>query len=226
MPSASKPCDDGRVLLRTYSSVAVIALVLLMAGISQGQATKRAPSTAGSSKHFCQAEAGFCFNYPASWTVLGEAFGDGVVVAPPQTADRKLWDVVTVAAVELPTLEDGAALSIDQIIDAAMSSMQAGGHKPQTLQRQELVVDTLPAEMIKVRYHDKESGRDWIEQLVFIEGPDQEIYSLSLKAQPGSFGRLQPAFDGIVQSWKLQTSDDVRSSPAAAKPSPDATPHN
>ncbi len=165
--------------------------------------------------------------------MLGEAFGDGVVVAPPQTTDRKLWDVVTVAAVELPTMEDGAALSIDQIIDAAMSNMRAGGHNPQTLQRQQLVVDTLPAEMIKVRYHDKESARDWIEQLVFIDGPDQEIYSLSLKAQPGSIDRLQPAFDGIVQSWKLQTSDTTTVSPArpsATKPagpaSPQPTPHN
>ena len=114
-----------------------------------------------------------------------------------------------------------------------MSNMRAGGHNPQTLQRQQLAVDTLPAEMIKVRYHDKESARDWIEQLVFIEGPDQVIYSLSLKAQPGSFGRLQPAFDGIVQSWKLQTSDNATSAPSrpsAAKPagasSAHPTPHN
>ncbi len=114
-----------------------------------------------------------------------------------------------------------------------MSNMQAGGHSPQTLQRQQLVVDTLPAEMIKVRYHDKESARDWIEQLVFIEGPDQEVYSLSLKAQPESIGRLQPAFDGIVQSWKLQTSDSAASSPAtpsttkpAGTTSAQPTPHN
>jgi hypothetical protein len=220
------------VLFRSHSfATLAVALALLTGGLAHAQATKRTPSATGTSKHFCQPEGGFCFNYPAGWTMLGEAFGAGVVVAPQQTTDRKLWDVVTVAAVELPTLEDGAALSIDQIIDAAMSNMRAGGHDPQTLQRQQLVVDTLPAEMIKVRYHDKESARDWIEQLVFIEGADQEIYSLSLKAQPASIGRLQPAFDGIVQSWKLQTSDNATSSPASpstAKPATSAhpTPHN
>jgi hypothetical protein len=213
------------VLARSHSfATFVVALSLLTTGLAQGRAPKRSPSAGGSFKRFCQSEGGFCFNYPASWTVLGEAFGDGVVVAPPQTTDTLLWDVVTVAAVELPTMEDGAALNIDQIIDAAMSNMRAGGHNPQTLQRQQLVVDTLPAEMIKVRYHDKESARDWIEQLVFIEGPDQEIYSLSLKARPGSIGRLQPAFDGIVQSWKLQTSGNATPSPSPAKPGTTSAP--
>ncbi len=152
--------------------------------------------------------------------MLGEAFGDGVVVAPPQTTDRKLWDVVTVATIDLPASENGALLTIDQIIDAAMSNMRVSGHNPQTLQRQELVVDTFPAQMIKVRYHDKQSARDWIEQLVFIDGPEQEIYSLSLKAQPRSFARLQPAFDGIVESWKLEPQPDAvaPSSPSSTTP--------
>ena len=32
--------------------------------------------------------------------------------------------------------------------------------------------------MIKVRYHDKPTGRDWIEELVFIEGPTRKSIRL------------------------------------------------
>ncbi len=165
--------------------------------------------------------------------MLGEAFGDGVVVAPQQTLDRNLWDEVTVAAVVPPPSEGQAASSIDQIIDTAMKNMREGGRNPITLQRQQLTVEGLPAQRIRIRYHDVPSDRDWIEELVFIEGPAQEIYSVALKAQPATIAGLAPAFDDIVRSWKLQTSDTVNSQPVATSPGKPAgsapvtpTPHN
>ncbi len=99
-------------------------------------------------------------------------------------------------------------MSIDQVIDTAMTNMKASGRDPATLQRQERTVAGLPAQLIRIRYHDEPSGRDWIEQLVFIEGPDQEIYSVALKAQPGTIARLEPAFDAIVRSWKLEPGEN------------------
>ncbi len=120
-------------------------------------------------------------------------------------------------------------MSIDQVIATAMTNMKASGHDPATLQRQERSIEGLPAQMIRIRYHDEPSGRDWIEQLVFIEGPEQEIYSVALKAQPGTISRLEPAFDAIVRSWKLESSENhVGSQAPMSSPSPAVpdAPHN
>jgi hypothetical protein len=151
------------------------------------------------------------------------------IVAPQQTLDRELWDEVTVAAVVPPPAENQPPLSIDQIIQTAMTNMRTDDHAPATLQRQERTVAGLPAQMIRIRYHDEPSGRDWIEQLVFIEGPDQEIYSVALKAQPGTIARLEPAFDAIVRSWKLEPGEHSVGSQAptsSSKPAPsEPAPH-
>jgi len=139
--------------------------------------------------------------------VLGEAFGDGVVIAPPQTSDRKLWNVVTVVAMPTQFGEGQNPLSIDEVIDRAMAGMRAAGHIPATLERQRRTVAGVPGQMIRVRYHDEATARDWVEQLVFAEGPEQEIYSASLKTQPADLARLQPEFERILRTWRLQPTD-------------------
>jgi hypothetical protein len=191
---------------RTFAPFLVFALSIGCFGQSS---SKHAPSSGPSTKRFCQAAGGFCFTYPASWSVLGEAFGNGVVVAPHQTTEQSLWNVVTAAMVADSPEEGGTATSIDGVIATALSNMRAAGHEPVTLQRQERTLAGLPAQIIKVRYHDDGTARDWVEQLVFIEGIDQEIYSLSLKAQPPDIARLEPAFNSILRSWHLQTGEDA-----------------
>ena len=254
LPTASTPCDDEGVWLprklltrvlrcirvphstffRLSGSVRTFLTFTLAAstGLTCLAQTNTARPHAGASiqKRYCQQGGGFCFSYPANWTMLGESVGDGVVVAPQQALDHTLWDEVTVAAVVPAPSEDHPAMSIDKVIETAMANMQASGHNPATLQRQVRTVAGLPAQMIRIRYHDEPSGRDWIEQLVFIAGPEQEIYSVALKAQPGTIARLQAAFDNIVRSWKLQPADSSGGSQPSqvspSKPSPPPTsPH-
>jgi hypothetical protein len=203
------------VPLSSCKLLLVTVCAFTIAAVAQSKPTKSPSGSSVSVKQYCRADAGFCFSYPANWTVLGEAFGDGVVIAPQQAIARDLWDEVTVAMIVPPPDEGEAGKSINQIIDTAMGNMRASGQNPATLQRWELTVDRLPAQMIKVQYHDEPSGRNWIEQLVFIEGPEQEVYSIALKAQPGTMAKLEPAFDKMVRSWKLQTSSNAASSAAA-----------
>lgn len=211
----------GRPLVRTAQIVSVVASLALT---SFGQSSARTPSTP--TKRFCQQIDGFCFTYPASWLILSE-YDAGVIVAPQQSLDPTLWDEVTVATIVAPTVENQPAMSIDQVIETAMTNMKASGHDAATLQRQERTVAGLPAQIIRIRYHDEPSGRDWIEQLVFIEGTDQQIYSIALKGQPGTISRLEPAFDAMVGSWKLHSgesntvsrpSEHSRSKPASSVP--------
>ena len=155
-------------------------------------------------KSYCHAEHGFCFKYPAAWTLLGEVFdGNGVAVAPAQKQQRELWDAVTVALV-IPAPEgDKEPVTIEEAIAQAVSGVRKTGQSFETLQRQQRTVDDKPAEMVKLHYKQQDSGREWIEELVFIEGPDSEIYSVALKTAPATLSVMEPQFQRMVASWKL-----------------------
>ncbi len=136
--------------------------------------------------------------------MLGQVFdGNGVVVAPPQKLDRALWDEITVALILPPAEGDEEQVSLDGLIEQASQSMRQAGQSFETLQRQQRTVDHKPAQMLKVRYHEKATDRDWIEQMVFIQGPDGEMYSVALKCSPENLVRLEPVFAGVLESWIL-----------------------
>ena len=52
--------------------------------------------------------------------------------------------------------------------------MRDAGQNFQTLQRQSRTVDGKPAQLLKAQYREKKSDLDWIEELIFIEGPDNK----------------------------------------------------
>src|SRR5271169_94079 len=165
--------------------------------IAAGQTpSSRAPSAKPAAwKRYCQTGGGFCFKYPSSWSMLGEIFaGHGVVVAPPQTQDRSLWNAITVAMVVPPPEGDEEPLGLNGVIEQATSGLQERGQSYETLQRQQRTVDHKPAELLEVRYHEKSNGHDWIEEMIFIEGPDNEIYSVALKCSLSNLARLDPIY--------------------------------
>jgi hypothetical protein len=129
--------------------------------------------------------------------------GNGVVVAPPQRQERELWNEITVAMVIPPPEGDDEAIGLDAVIQQATNGLHVKGQSFESLQRQQRRVDDKPAEMLKARYHDKQDGHDWIEELVFIEGPDSEIYSVALKCSPQQLARLEPVLAGVLESWTL-----------------------
>ena len=127
-------------------------------------------------KKYCQAQGGFCFRYPSAWDMLGEIFdGNGVVVAPPQKQEREDWDEVTVALV-VPAPQGDEDAGQDRSGDRA-SGFAGARERPgpsRLCSASSARVDDKPAELVKLRYIDKTSGREWIEELVFIEGPDRK----------------------------------------------------
>jgi hypothetical protein len=185
----------------------LLALALSLTAVAAGQKPSTAPAPLHKPvprKRYCQPDGGFCFKYPGSWTMLGEVYdGNGVVVAPLQKLDKTLWDEITVALIVPPSEGDEEPVSLDVIIEQASKSMREGGQAFETLQRQQRTVDHKPAQMLKVRYHEKATDRDWVEEMVFIEGPDREIYSVALKCSPENLARLEPVFAGVLDSWVL-----------------------
>jgi len=183
--------------------LAAIGLAVTFVGFAIAQSA--APThKAVTSKRYCQPEIGFCFRYPSTWMMLGEVFGgNGVVVAPEQKEDRALWDAITVALVAPAPEGDEEGPGLDGIVEQSAVAMREAGQNFVTLQRQERAVDHKPAQLLKVQYKEKTSGRDWIEELVFIQGPENEIYSVALKCAPQNVGKLEPAFAELLRSWAL-----------------------
>lgn len=136
--------------------------------------------------------------------MLSESYGgNGVVIAPEQKDDPTLWDEITVALVAPPPRDDAPGLGLNGVIEQAAKGMRDAGQNFQTLQRQERTVDAKPAQVLKAEYREKSSGREWIEELIFIEGPDNEIYSIALKCAPGHEARLEPILTEVVRTWTL-----------------------
>ena len=199
-------CSLGAVFVALFSCVV----------LAQGPSHK-APAW----KRYCHPSEGFCFKYPASWNMLGEVFeGKGVVVAPTQTIEQSLWDEITVAMVAPPPQGDEEGLDLNGVVEQAAAGMREAGQNFVTLQRQDRTVDHKPAQLLKARYREKSSGRDWIEELVFIDGPDNEIYSVALKCAPQNLTRLEPVLKGMLASWTLPEPEP----PASDEPTPPSPP--
>jgi hypothetical protein len=220
--------------MRLLSRVILLTLITMHTGAAAFAQAATNVHPAHPWKRYCQSDGGFCFKYPASWKMLGEIYeGQGVVVAPVQKEDQSFWDNITVAMVAPPAEGDDQGIGLNGVIEQAAAGMRDAGQDFRTLQRQERTVDAKPAEILKAQYRDKATGRDWIEELVFIQGPDNEIYSVALKTAPQNAVRLEPVFTEILKTWTLPepeppavTDDSVPSQAPAEKPPADApAPH-
>ncbi len=215
--------------MQSLFRVGLLALISIQISVAAfGQAATNA-HPAHSWKRYCQPNGGFCFKYPPTWKMLGEIYdGNGVVIAPAQQGEQPLWDEVTVAMVAPPS-EDGG-LGLNGVIEEAAKGMRAAGQDFQTLRRQVSTVDAKPSELLKAQYREKSTGRDWIEELVFIQGPDNEIYSVALKTSPQNAVRLEPVFTEILRTWMLPEPEPPanldESSPSQATPEDKVPPHS
>jgi hypothetical protein len=210
-----------RSVLQHLENAFLLVLALSAAVFSFAQTHRAAPW-----KRYCQPNAGFCFRYPASWTVLGEVFaGNGVVIAPPQKEERALWDNMTLALVAPAPQGDDPNPGLNGIIEQAAAGMREAGQNFVTLQRQERTVDHQPAQILKAQYHQESNGRDWIEEVVFIEGPQNEIYSVALRCAPRNLLRLEPVLAEVLRSWKLPAPEPPPQEPpkSSKRPPPQPT---
>lgn len=152
-------------------------------------------------KTYCSEEAEYCISYPPDWDVVGDVMeGNGIVMAPPQNGkDKNLWNDVTVSVTDLPENEGKEPPSFDDVVSVALSGLP--GKNVETLQRSQLTLHGRDAELIKVRYNDKETNQAWVEEIVFID--DQlAIYSIALRATPNDVAGLEETFRRIVATWR------------------------
>jgi hypothetical protein len=190
--------------------------------VAPSSPSKTAPSGKSSSekasvhhwKTYCSEEAEYCISYPADWDVVGDVMeGNGVVMAPPQSGKEKdLWNDVTVSVTDLPESEGKETPSFDDVVSVALNGLP--GKNVETLQRSQLTLHGRDAELIKVRYNDKETNQPWAEEIVFID--DQlAIYSIALRATPNDVAGLEETFRRIVATWRPS---EAETEPKPVKP--------
>ena len=211
---------------RSLGITASLVLAVCFAPFLLGQKSSAPAAPAhkpANRKRYCQLGTGFCFKYPTSWNMIGEVFGgNGVVIAPPQAQDRTLWDEITVALIVPPSTDDEEPVTLDGVIEKAAASLREGGQDFETLQRQRRTVDHKPAQMLKVRYREKST--DWVEEIIFIAGPDGEVYSVALKCAPQNLARLEPALAVVLESWMLPESEPPPALDHESPAKPDSPP--
>ena len=81
--------------------------------------------------------------------------------------------------------------------------------------RPELTLAKRPAQLVKVSYDDNNSGKTWVEEIVFIDDGDA-IYSTALRSAPESLEKLEPVFRAIVATWR--PSEEAPAVPAPPPP--------
>jgi hypothetical protein len=228
--SAACAAPHLRMFRRDSNVGYLLTLWLIFVSAATAQTSKPAPKAAVW-KQYCHPDYGFCFKYPSSWELLGPIFnGNGIVVAPPQKQDRALWDEVTVALM-IPSPEgDEDPVTIDQAIERAVASVRESGQSFDTVERRQRTVDGNPAQVVTLHYVDKSSSREWIEKLVFVEGPDFEIYSAGLKCSPESRTHMETLFSRIVDGFTLPEGpqsaapDETAEPPQGSQPAHITTP--
>src|SRR5271165_174518 len=207
-----------RLLLRS-SLLTMMAFGSVALAAAQPSSSPPPARKSAAWKRYCQPGGGFCFKYPASWSMLGEVLdGNGVAIAPPQKQGRSLWDAITVTRAVPPPTGDEEPLGLNGVIEQASSGLRQSGQDFQTLQRQQRTVDHKPAQMLKVSYHEKSNAHDWIEEMIFIEGPDNEIYFITLKCSPQNLTRLEPALNGVLAAWTLPAAEPDGGNGESTKP--------
>lgn len=192
---------------------------------SQKSQSSSPKSSVAKWKSYCSEEAEYCIGYPSDWDMVGDVMeGNGVVMAPPQPGkDKSLWDEITVSVTDLPQPENGKEPpSFDEILSVALNGLP--GKNVETLQRTQMTIRDRDAELIKVKYDDKETGQPWVEEIVFIDD-ELAIYSIALRATPQDVEGLEETFRKVVATWRTTDEDtaDPAAKPVPEKPKPPAT---
>ncbi len=175
----------------------------------------KAASAAGRSE--CVAAVGLCVTVPSAWQRLGDIFDDlGFVVAEAHSGvDSAAWPQFTIAAIDVPPQKDGNAPRLDSLVEIVLTP-DGSFTSAETLQRSRLILNGSNAELLRVRLHNESNPTDATEAVVLIEGDDGLVYSIALRCAPQDFTRLEPVFDKVIHSWRIQ--------PLAPSVTPSATP--
>jgi PsbP len=186
-------------------SMRCTAFILFLTAFSVAQtAPAKKPSTPvrPHTSYYCNQDLGYCFDFPASWKMLGEVYeGHGASVAPVQPGDESQWAQVTVAAIEVPTEEGKNPPTVEDLVTTLVGKMAEQTTNMETVRRSEETLARHPAQLLQVHYD--ENGKRWGETIVAMDGGDGTFYTVVYKALAGDEAKYQVQVQNILKSFRL-----------------------
>ncbi len=73
------------------------------------------------------------------------------------------------------------------------------------------------AQIVRVRLHDDSKNTETIEAVALIEGDEGLVYSIALRCAPQDFTRLEPVFQKVIHSWRIQPPATHSANPSQPK---------
>ena len=186
----------------------IVAILLLCSAFAIGQSPAKKPNTTAKPRasYYCNQDLGYCFDFPASWKMLGEVYdGHGAAVAPAQEGDQSEWAQVTVAGIEIPTAEGKNPPTVEDLVTALVGKMAEQTENMETVRRSTETLAQRPAQLLQVRYD--ENGKRWGETIVAMDGGDGMFYTVVYKAQAGQEAKYQTQVVEILKSFRLSSSE-------------------
>ena len=177
------------------------ALVLLLSSLASSQTA--VPPAKPRVSVYCNQDLGYCFDYPASWKMLGEVYeGHGATVAPVQQGDSSQWAQVTVAAIDIPTSEGKDAPSLEDLVTTLVGKMAEQTSKMETVRRSQETLAHHSAQLFQVHYD--EGGKRWGETIVAMDGGNGTFYTVVYKALADDEAKYKTQVEGILKSFRLK----------------------
>lgn len=181
------------------------ALLILLSAIVIGQTapSKPSPPAKPRTSNYCNQDLGYCFDFPASWKMLGEVYeGHGAAVAPVQSGDPSQWAQVTVAALDIPTPEGKTPPSLEDLVTTLVGKMAEQTTNMETVRRSQETLAHHPAQLFQVHYD--EDGKRWGETIVAMDGGDGTFYTVVYKALATDEAKYKTQVEEILKSFRLK----------------------
>jgi hypothetical protein len=180
----------------------LLLLVSVFTAAQTAPATKPSTLAKPHTSYYCNQDLGYCFDFPASWKMLGEVYeGHGATVAPAQTGDQSQWAQVTVAAVEIPETEGKNLPTVEDLVTSLVGKMAEQTANMQTVRRSEETLAHRPAQLLQVHYD--EDGKRWGETILAMDGGNGAFYTVVYKALESEEAKYKAQVEGILKSFRL-----------------------
>jgi hypothetical protein len=183
-----------------------LALLFLLSTFVSGQTAapaKPSTTTKPGTSYYCNHDLGYCFDFPASWKMLGEVYeGHGATVAPVQPGDQAQWAQLTVAALDIPVAEGKDAPSVEDLVTTLVGKMAEQAANMETVRRSQETLAHHPAQLFQVHYD--EDGKRWGETIVAMDGGDGMFYTVVYKALASDEAKYKAQVEEILKSFRLK----------------------
>lgn len=182
-----------------------LALLWLLSTLAFAQTAPPKPTAPpkAHTSYYCNQDLGYCFDFPASWKMLGEVYeGHGATVAPPQSGDAAKGAQVTVAAIEIPAQEGKNPPTVEDLVTSLVGKMAEQTDNMETVRRSQETLAHHPAQLLQVHYD--ENGQRWGETIVAMDGGDGTFYAIVYKALATDEAKYKTQVEEILKSFRLK----------------------